>query len=265
LLAACSNGGGANASGSGGGGSTSGGSVGNGGSITSNVGGDASSTGGDGGSGGATGGAPACRSGDGGGPIGDGGGGGQLACNGSGSRFVTRVVEVCYGTGAGFGQNKFPQIVYGPPKGAGAGSGSLDVLALGEGGSITVTFADNAIVDGPGPDFIVFENPFEVGGDPDDVYANPGTVSVSDDGVHWTDFPCKATAAPWGQCAGWHPVYANPDNDVDPLDPKKAGGDAFDLADIGVARARFVKITDRADLSGDFDLDAVAIVNAACP
>jgi hypothetical protein len=47
-----------------------------------------------------------------------------------------------------------------------------------------------------------------------------------------------------------------------------AGGDAFDLADIGVARARYVKITDRADLTGStpvFDLDAVSIHNAACP
>lgn len=67
-------------------------------------------------------------------------------------------------------------------------------------------------------------------------------------------------------CAGWHPVYANPGaNSIDPLDPSVAGGDPFDLADVGLSMARFVRISDRADLPTVFDLDAVGIVNAACP
>ena len=37
--------------------------------------------------------------------------------------------------------------------GRGCSAGSLDVVSLGNGGSITVAFTDNAIVDGPGPDF----------------------------------------------------------------------------------------------------------------
>jgi hypothetical protein len=82
------------------------------------------------------------------------------------------------------------------------------------------------------------------------------------------EFPCTATMAPYGSCSGWQPVYANAEtNDIDPTDPAVAGGDAFDLADIGVSRARFVRITDRADLDGQngvYDLDAVAIVNAVC-
>jgi hypothetical protein len=94
-------------------------------------------------------------------------------------------------------------------------------------------------------------------------------VSVSDDLVTWTDFPCTATKPPYGLCSGWHAVFANPDeNDIDPTDPDKAGGDPYDLADIGVARARYVRVTDRPDLTGMagvYDLDAVAIVNAACP
>ncbi len=82
-------------------------------------------------------------------------------------------------------------------------------------------------------------------------------------------FPCTATAYPYGSCAGWHPVLANADtNEIDPTDPAVAGGDAFDLADLGVTEARFVRITDRVDLTGvagTFDLDAASIVHAECP
>jgi hypothetical protein len=114
-------------------------------------------------------------------------------------------------------------------------------------------------------------------GNPNAVYAEPGEVSVSDDGVSWTSFPCTQTTQdpPYGSCAGWHPVYSNPDNDISPADPKTAGGDAFDLADIGVKRARYVRIVDKViescpeggagPISNGFDLDAIAIVNAALP
>ena len=34
------------------------------------------------------------------------------------------------------------------------------MLALGSGGEIVIEFADNAVIDGPGPDFLVFENAF---------------------------------------------------------------------------------------------------------
>lgn len=182
------------------------------------------------------------------------------------SPFVGSVVDVTYGPGAGFGQDDFPTIVMGPPEGGGDLQGSLDVLSLGEGGVITLAFGDQTIVDGEGPDFIVFENPFYAGGDPDQVYDELATVEVSEDGTTWTAFPCTALEAPFGSCAGWHPVYADAaENDIDPLDPAVAGGDAFDLADIGVTQARFVRITDRADQAGlSFDLDAVALVHASC-
>jgi hypothetical protein len=52
------------------------------------------------------------------------------------------------------------------------------------------------------------------------------------------------------------------------LDPSVSGGDPFDLAEIGVARARYVRITDRVDqvgLSGVFDLDAVGVIHSSCP
>jgi hypothetical protein len=200
--------------------------------------------------------------------------GGRVA----GDRFITTVVSYDAGSCAGFGQSKMPDIVYGPPVGAGTTEGSFDVVSLGVGGSIVVSFAPNGIVDGPGVDFVVFENPFWIGGNANDVYAEPGIVSVSDDGITWTSFPCTATvqSPPYGTCAGWHPVLSAPGNGISPIDPSVSGGDGFDLSDIGVAHARYVRIVDhteevcptdptmRPDTDG-FDLDAIAIINADNP
>jgi hypothetical protein len=179
-----------------------------------------------------------------------------------------------------------PAVVEGPPVGAGTARGGVDVVSLGSGGSLVVSFEPNAIVDGPGADFIVFENPFWIAGDANDVYAEPGQVSVSDDGATWTAFPCAPTvdpgaadgtgvAPPYGSCAGWHVVYSTPHNGVSPFDPTAAGGDAFDLADIGVKHARYVRVVDQTHeacpeagpppTTNGFDLDAVAIVNAEMP
>ena len=199
--------------------------------------------------------------------------GGHVAAD----RFVTSVVSFDAGPCSGFGQSSMPGIVEGPPVGGGCCQGSTDVVSLGNGGSIVVSFAPNAIVDGPGPDFIVFENPFEIADNPNNLYAEPGIVSVSDDGVSWTSFPCTATFGdpPYGLCAGVHPVYSAPGNGISPVDPSVSGGDAFDLADIGVTHARYVRIVDhtvtepcdathQGTMNG-FDLDAVSIVNAEMP
>ena len=205
----------------------------------------------------------------------------------SASRFVTSVVSFTPTECTGFGAESMPGIVEGPPVGGGTTHGSTDVVSLGSGGSIVVAFGPNAIVDGPGPDFIVFENPFWIAGSSTNVYAEPGEVSVSDDGVTWTTFPCTpvvdpqatdgtGTSPPYGACAGWHVIYSTPQNGISPLDPSVAGGDAFDLADIGVTHARYVRVVDKtgencpeggADrpTTNGFDLDAVAIVNAELP
>jgi hypothetical protein len=195
-------------------------------------------------------------------------------------RFVTKVVSVTYGDCAGFGLTSMPDVVYGPPVGAGAASGSLDVVSLGYKGEIVLGFDANGIVDGPGVDFIVFENAFYVDGDPSKAIAKDlAEVSVSDDGVTWTAFPCTATpdaSPPYGACAGWHAVYSAPGNGISPVDPLHAGGDPYDLKDLGLASARFVRIrdiggtvcpTDPASkpTNNGFDLDAVAIVNAKIP
>ncbi len=204
---------------------------------------------------------------DGGYPVAD---GGVLRAD----RFVTHVVSKALGACAGFGLNRMPGVVEGPPIGGGDGTGSLDVLSLGNGGEIVLSFDPNAIVDGAGSDFIVFENPFLIGGDPHKPNAEPGEVSVSEDGVTWKTFPCTATAYPYGACAGWHPVYSSPSNGISPVDPVTAGGDPFDLADVGLASARFVRIRDKANeqcppgspsTTNGFDLDAISIVNARTP
>jgi hypothetical protein len=201
--------------------------------------------------------------------AGDGGAAGPIDAAAACSRFVTEVVDHAFGPGQSTGQDRFPEPILGPPRGAGCCSGSFDVVALGNGGSVTVAFGRTVIVDEPGPDFTVFENAFNASGDPTQPFAELGTVSVSEDGETWVEFPCTATAYPYGSCAGWHAVFANADQGgVDPLDPAVSGGDLFDLADIGVERARYVRIVDRPDLDGFdgvFDLDAVGVVHAACP
>jgi hypothetical protein len=170
------------------------------------------------------------------------------------------------GPGAGFGQDRFPEIVFGPPHGAGKKAGSTDVLSLGTDGEIALGFGAGAIDDGEGDDFIVFENAFYAGGNPAYPFQELGEVSVSTDGETWTAFPC--TRSPWIGCAGRHPVESNPKNGISAFDPAVAGGDAFDLAAIGVTSARFVRIQDRhgtrgADGTTGFDLDAIAVVHPA--
>ena len=193
------------------------------------------------------------------------------------SRFITNVISFTPGTCAGFGQTAMPKVVCGPPVGGGTNAGSTDVVSLGGGGEIIVSFTPNAIVDGPGVDFIVFENPFVIDGS-GAIYAEPGEVSVSDDLVHWVTFPCTDATQepPYGQCGGWHPVLSKPGNGISPFDVARAGGDAFDLADLGVEQARYVRIRNIVaseacpdagyiPKTNGFDLDAIAIVNPLLP
>jgi len=187
-------------------------------------------------------------------------------------RFVTEVVSFTPGECAGFGIPSMPGVVLGPPRGAGALFGGTDVVSLGERGEVVLGFAPWSIVDQDGPDFIVFENAFWAGGKPDAPFADPGEVSVSDDGVDWRTFPCTATQPPFGACSGWHPVYSSPENGISPFDPAVAGGDAYDLADVGLTRARFVRIRDTGlekcpsdpslrTTNVGYDLDAVSVVH----
>lgn len=188
---------------------------------------------------------------------------GPVACASENNPFADKVVSFEPGESAGFGQDGYPDIVLGPPHGAGATMGSLDVLSLGRGGKIVLELTDIGVVDGPGVDLLVFENPFSN-------FTETGIVAVSEDGQTWHEFPCAATDRANGSpgCAGVKYVYSSPDNGISPTDPSVAGGDGFDLATLGVARARFVRIRDSGEnaygsTSGGFDLDAIAVVNGS--
>jgi hypothetical protein len=171
-----------------------------------------------------------------------------------------------------------PNVLLGGPKGEGVYNGSKDTFSLGKGGEVIVKFTDYIVADGEGVDFTVFENPFLISGDPLYPYAEPGIVGVSDDGVHFVDFPCDDETRPYTGCAGVHPVFANVSppaeggNQIDPTDPAVSGGDSFDLATVGMKTARYIRIRDSGilhppigDGNAGFDLDAIAIVNGTLP
>ena len=184
-------------------------------------------------------------------------------------RFIERVVAFTPGAGAGFGIDAMPWVVLGGPRGEGELRGSTDVVSLGTGGSIVLAFDAFPIIDGEGPDFTVFENAFRYGPGQSRVYAELAQVSVSDDGATWFAFPCDGASGVG--CAGRLPVYANIEtNALSCVEPLTSGGDAFDLATVGLPSARFVRIDDRqtyAPADGDgkagFDLDAIAAIHRA--
>ncbi len=213
-----------------------------------------------------------------------------------GDAYADAVPSFFIGAAGGFNQGFLPDIVEGPPVGGGLFSASLDVVSLGQSGWIELEFTDNVIVDGPGPDFTVFENAFlalGVGFTTLPPFSEPGRVSVSQDGLAWFDFPCNLVIeeSPYHPgCAGVYPVLANGDaapphpavptteppiEDLVGLNalimeiPEGSGGDSFDLADVGLAWARWVRIEAADFVDGPvgannfgFDLDAVAAVNS---
>ena len=175
--------------------------------------------------------------------------------------YASEVVAFTPGSNAGFGETELPGIVLGPPGGEGSGNGSLSVLSLGVGGEIILAFHEQVIVDGDGPDFVVFENPFLIGGDPETPFAEFAEVAISLDGERWETFPCESrTEYPWPGCAGWS-VVEEYDVCTEQLVEGSTGGDLFDLSELGVTRARFVRIRDLSETGGaptaGFDLDAV--------
>ena len=198
---------------------------------------------------------------------------------------------------ARFGAANLPGIVLGVVGGSPPTLGATAVASLGNGGTTTIEFVDLVIEDRPGPDFIVFENPFFVGAPPlsetDDytIFAEPAIVEVSIDGVTWVAFPHDAVALAeaagvnidrdlhlrLGGLAGITPTFTGnwtqPD-DAEAWDPagvggvSGAGGDAFDLTVVGLAEARFVRLVDTGSANGapgsaeGFDLDTVVALHA---
>ncbi|MGB7159675.1 MAG: PEP-CTERM sorting domain-containing protein [Tepidisphaeraceae bacterium] len=155
--------------------------------------------------------------------------------------FATSVQSTAVG-GSQSGSFANPALVLGGPQGD--PGGVQHVYNTGVGGSITLGFDDGptqrAIVNGAGADFIVFENPFNVGSN---VFAELVYVEVSTNGADFARFPVisntPSAPGPFGVInpsnvagfGGVHPVAANVvTNAISPFDPAVAGGDAFDLA-----------------------------------
>lgn len=143
------------------------------------------------------------------------------------------VVSVRYGPGAGYGQDLMPGVVLDRPQPGAAGAASLDVLSLGDGGEIVLSFEQTPIVDGPGPDLQVFENVFLGSGDPRNPYADVAVVSVSADGTDWHTFPYD-----------YHPDGADVLSRFEGFAGLVAGGDTFDLGAVGLAEASYLRIQD---------------------
>jgi hypothetical protein len=199
-----------------------------------------------------------------------------------------------------FGAAYVPGIVLGPPGDSLAIEGVVTVATLGFGGSVVLSFDDLVIEDRPGPDFIVFENgffklPLPVSADDTfRVFGEPALVEVSPDGVVWESFPFDPAALQavaelpatgdierslylqLEGLAGVTPTFSGNwtvPNDPELFDPlgtggvSGAGGDAFDLAQVGLAEARFVRITDADTQIGfpgsgaGFDLDALVVLH----
>jgi hypothetical protein len=167
------------------------------------------------------------------------------------------ILEFLPGSNAGFGVEFFPGNALGPPQGTlnaqTPNDRPEDVLALGTGGSITYEFSTHRIIDLPGPDFTVFENPVEPIGHPEQSFVDSALVAVSADGQQWHSFPVDLVSTATAKLmlknnyvgfAGVQPSYSSTANGISPYDPTVSGGDQFDLADLGLAWIRFIRITD---------------------
>ncbi len=161
-----------------------------------------------------------------------------------------RVLSAPGATGEGFGDS---QRAVNGVYGGGPTQGSTDVFRLaidGEAASLTLEWSAGSLVDEPGVDLVVYENPFD---HPAGRFMDPVVVEVSADGQAWIAFPHDYLAADeavwssepsdWVGFAGVTPVNLNEDsNQSDPLDPAVSGGDGFDLADVGLSAACCVRL-----------------------
>lgn len=170
--------------------------------------------------------------------------------------------------------------------------GVYDVVSLGDGGSITVTF-DRPIVDGPGDDFAVFENGFAAGGT--NLFAELAFVEVSTNGVEFARFASISdtqTATQVGafgtldstnlfNLAGKHTLGLGTGFDLATLTNLPAGVDVSDIRYVrvvdvvgslnpllGSVDSRGVPINDPFATpfsTGGFDLNAVGVINVPEP
>ncbi|GMV56108.1 MAG: hypothetical protein AMXMBFR6_19130 [Betaproteobacteria bacterium] len=130
-----------------------------------------------------------------------------------------------------------------------AAGNSYDIVSLGEGGRITLTFA-GALFNGPGADFAVFENAFN------DNFLELARVDVSSDGLTFVRFPAYSfTPGPVGGFGSIDPT------NIDGLAGKyrQGHGTPFDLGllagspGLDVDHVRYVRIVDVVGDGSAFD------------
>lgn len=178
-----------------------------------------------------------------------------------GDPFPDEVILIRYGEGAGFGQNFFPNNILGPPDTSARATipsaNEQEILSLGSGGEIILKFNDGGIKNGEGPDFTIFENVFKYG--LNHFYRETAFVSVSVNGMDWYQFPYDSIT--FQGLAGVNPT----NGDKNYRNPFESGGDPFDLLDVGLSCAYYLKITDTngrvVDSGPSFDLDAVVVIH----
>ena len=175
-----------------------------------------------------------------------------------------------------------PSAAFGDPaaatngaRGGGLRSGGTDVYSLDLDGprtELVLGFSAHRIIDGDGPDFVVFENAFEIAGGGN--FMDPVIVEVSDDGEVFFEFPHTFAGTAydtdpdtWTGFAGIHPVLHDADDRRTPaVDDPEAGGDRFDLADVGLAEATHIRLRPASEFPADRvsdgpDIDAVYAIH----
>lgn len=162
------------------------------------------------------------------------------------SMWPIRVADHAFGTSQTFGQSPayFPYNVVGPicttATPTNPCADPCQIVSLGKGGYVVLEF-DPPIANGPGPDFLVFENAFFYGSG--QVYDEWMIVSVSQEGTNWHTFPYDSVTGMG--LAGRTPTGCSScTGSINWQDPSQAGGDAFDLSVVGLAWARFVRVED---------------------
>ncbi len=135
----------------------------------------------------------------------------------------------------------FPQNIFGIPSRTATktspASSPEEIEPIGLGGEIIIGFKNKILKNGQGPDFTIFENAF-INPVTNTVFAEPGIVSVSQDGITFYQFPFDTLTL-----KGFAGInYTN--GKKDPFNPKISGGDSFDLEDLGLDYIRYIKIKD---------------------
>ena len=169
-----------------------------------------------------------------------------------------------------------------------------EVVSIGVGGQLTLAF-DHDVLDDPrnpfGVDLIVFGNAFFTDssfglGVVAGLASEGGTIALSDDGVHWVTAKGRAAdglfptlgyldASPFSTVAGFvesdflRPVDPSitleacvglPYEELVAMYDGSGGGTGIDLGALGLARARFVRITGPASIGTSPEIDAIADV-----